>query len=158
SVATSGSRAPIKLNGALTPGGDVLNFLLAGERVIYLADQEQDDLLELFSVPIGGGTPLRLHPPLATSISNYRVSPDGASVVFVADGEGFGRFDLFGATADASRASVQLATGVDWSQPFQFSPDSRRIVYVRDGSLASVLVAGGASALLHDSANGVADD
>ncbi len=45
----------VKLNGALVPGGNVTFFQVSPDssRVVYLADQQMDNVVELHSVPIG---------------------------------------------------------------------------------------------------------
>lgn len=49
-----------KLNDALPSGGDVYGFEVTPDssRVVYLGDQDTDEVRELYSVPVGGGTPL----------------------------------------------------------------------------------------------------
>ena len=58
----------VKLNTALPFGGDVdsygFQFSPDGSRVLYRADQETDNVLELYSVAAGGGTPVKLNTPL----------------------------------------------------------------------------------------------
>src|SRR5439155_9878102 len=69
---------PVRLNAPLVPGGDVVDsppgysvpantFMITpdGTRVVYRADQDTNDVIELYSVPIGGGTPVKLNGPLA---------------------------------------------------------------------------------------------
>ena len=48
--------AGVKLNGAMVTGGYVHNFLISPDssRVVYLADQQTDNVYELYSVPLGG--------------------------------------------------------------------------------------------------------
>jgi len=50
-----------------------------GSRVVYLADQDADELLELYSVPIDGGMSMRLNadlPPERTRLSSCTELPD----------------------------------------------------------------------------------
>ena len=58
----------IKLNAELTPSGDVycrgIQFSPDGSRVLYLADQDTDEVDELYSVPAAGGTPVKLNSAL----------------------------------------------------------------------------------------------
>ena len=51
-----------RLNGELVPGGAVWDFAISPDSrtVVYLADQETDNLDELFAVPIQGGSALKL--------------------------------------------------------------------------------------------------
>ena len=77
---TGGTPIPIKLNGMLVSNKDVLSFAISpnSQRVVYLADQTQDTLNELFSVPIGGGTASRLNRTLTSGgdVQTFRISPD----------------------------------------------------------------------------------
>ena len=65
SATPDGSGTPDKLNGALVAGGRVfLGFTWAPDssRVAYRADQDTDDILELYSAtPDGSGTPDKLN-------------------------------------------------------------------------------------------------
>ena len=57
SVPLDGSSAPTKLNGALVSGGDVpFPFEISPDssRVVYFADQDTDEVFELFSVLLAG--------------------------------------------------------------------------------------------------------
>src|SRR5688572_12524893 len=69
SVATSGG-VPVKLNGALTTGGDVgaaggvltdPRISRDSTRVVYTADQDTDEVFELYSAPITGGPSVKLN-------------------------------------------------------------------------------------------------
>ena len=50
SVPVDGSQAPVKLNGALAAGGDVTHHQVANGIVTYRADQDEDDVFELYGV------------------------------------------------------------------------------------------------------------
>src|SRR5262245_48440305 len=51
----------IKLSGPMPAFGQVFDFRISPDNrnVVYVADQESDNIPELYSVPIGGGTPIR---------------------------------------------------------------------------------------------------
>jgi len=55
-----------------------------------LTDQDTDNVDELYSVPIGGGTPpIKLNPNLNSDkdvSSFFQISPDGSTVVYTAQG------------------------------------------------------------------------
>jgi len=65
----------VKFYFEISPGSD---------RVVYTADQEVDEQEKLYSVPIGGGTVIRINHDLATNadVFNHRLTPDGERVVF----------------------------------------------------------------------------
>jgi len=84
-----GGGTPIKLNGTLTPDGEVRSdFVVSPDstRVIYRADQDTDNVTELYSVPIGGGTPTKLNAPLTPdgNVGSFVVSPGSDVVAFTA--------------------------------------------------------------------------
>ncbi|MCJ7661259.1 MAG: hypothetical protein MUO67_19085, partial [Anaerolineales bacterium] len=87
--ATSG----IKLNDPLPLGGDVENFKInpGSSSVIYRADQDQDDIMELYNAPIKGGDPVKLNHDMelergsvGDDVHAFELSPDGSRVVFEA--------------------------------------------------------------------------
>jgi hypothetical protein len=54
----------IKLNDSLVPGGNVGGFQISSDsaRVVYVADQDTNDVLELYSVPLGSSSaPVKLN-------------------------------------------------------------------------------------------------
>jgi hypothetical protein len=53
---------PVPLASEFVAGGTVRNFVFdpSGDRVLYIADQEVDERVELYSVPSGGGAVTRL--------------------------------------------------------------------------------------------------
>jgi Tol biopolymer transport system component len=114
-----------------------------GQFVVHRADEELDGVFELFSVPLDGSAPpVRLHPPLPagrTTQSSYKISPDGARVVFLADREVAGRFDLHSVAVDGTSAPHRLnQTLLDTRDVVDFviSPDGRAVVY-RANALAA---------------------
>jgi Tol biopolymer transport system component len=68
---------PVKLNGPMVAGGSVSNSQVSpdGSRVVYVAELDVDGVRELYSVPIRGGTPVKLNPPLVNG-------GDGSTVVY----------------------------------------------------------------------------
>lgn len=151
---------PVKLNGAITPGGDVNFSLLSSDssRVVYRADQDSDNVTEIYSVPVTGGVPVKLNttPAIGGDISSFLISADSSRVVYYGDQD----------TNDVSELySVPLAGGTplklngslgggDVYNP-QISPDSSRVVYyIDDGTLNnlelySVPIAGGTQVKLN---------
>jgi len=90
SVPSTGG-TPVKLNGALVAGGDVVNFGYRfspdGSRVIYAADQVTDNVVDLFSVPAAGGTSVKLNTSGGTVAADGNIStPDGSRVVYLSHG------------------------------------------------------------------------
>lgn len=144
---SDGSAPAVKLSGALVAGGDVGAFRLApdGEHVLYLADAAADEQFELFVAPVAGGAePIRLNGALPAGgnvRADFVLSPDGRFVAYAADQCTDERFELFAVPIDRSaapeRRSGSMVAGGDvassfWEQPFAFSLDSQRLLYIAD--------------------------
>lgn len=106
SIPTDGSGPAVKLNGRFGPGGievmlgRSLQISPDGTRVVYVADPRVDQRYELFSVPIGGpgsGRSARLNAtfPPGGDVLQFEISPGGDRVVYYADQEVDGRYELF---------------------------------------------------------------
>lgn len=153
-----------RLSAKPVPGGDVGRAVLpsvgggrqpqfaldpAGRRVVYRADQELDEVQELFSVPLDGrAPPVRLNAPLGpgqgVALFGFRIAPDGAHVAYVADQETPGVLELFAAPLDGSAPPWKLGGpgvpgGDVWLHPrdgaarsLAFTPDGRRVVFLGD--------------------------
>src|SRR5687767_13132962 len=80
----------VRLNGPLARpvGGDVREFQINrnGNRVFYVADQERDDVFELYGVK-PGAPPYRLNVtlPVISDVSQFQLSPDGQRVLYLAN-------------------------------------------------------------------------
>jgi Tol biopolymer transport system component len=145
SALLDGSSPPVTLHAPFAAGRAVTDFQIdaLGQFVVHRADEELDGVFELFSVPLDGSAPpVRLHPPLPagrTTQSSYKISPDGARVVFLADREVAGRFDLHSVAVDGTSAPHRLnQTLLDTRDVVDFviSPDGRAVVY-RANALAA---------------------
>jgi Tol biopolymer transport system component len=145
SAPTDGSALPVKLNGALVAGGDVsqgfdgVHLSPAGDRVVYRADANADEVHELFSVPVDGSTaPVKLCGTLVTGgdVSPFvRFSLDGSQVVYRADALVNERFDVFSVPVDGSLAPVPLSAlpAANRSvQEFAVGGDGALVVYRAD--------------------------
>jgi len=153
---------PIKLNGALVPGGEVslvhgFQISLDSSRVVYRADQDTDTVVELYSVPITGGAAVKLNAALVPGgeVGSFTISPDSSRVVYGADQDADEVDELYSVPI-AGGAPVKLngapVAGGDVKFDWQISPDSSRVVYRADQDtdgifeLYSVPIAGPASA------------
>jgi Tol biopolymer transport system component len=143
SVPTAGG-APVKLNGPLVAGGDVLSTLLQfspdSSRVLYRADQTTDGVVEVFIVPAGGGTAVKVNGPLVAggSVSEMQFSPDGSKVLYLADQN----------TADINEVFVRVvrvrfdAAGGSWDSAANWdqgvTPDDVMQVVIDNPSVVTV--------------------
>ena len=158
--------ASIKLNGPLIVDGDVSQFTVSpdGQYVVYLADQEMDQVRELYSVPITGGTSSKLNGPIVAGgnvFSSFVISPDSQYVIYRADQDIDNVLELYSVPIDGSSTAVKLnaslpvgSSGVRSS--FHISPDSNRVIYLADqntptvAELYSVAITGGSTTKLND--------
>jgi len=123
--------APTLLNGTLAPDGDVLDFVVAGETVVYRAD-EVNGWTELYSVPADRSSPRINISHIAAGnqsvLAGYVVDPSGTRVVYLA-----GTVQrVFSVPVDGSAAAVVLSPTLPFSRDvtsFVVSPDATRVVY-----------------------------
>ena len=141
---SAGGGPESKLNGALVQGGNVLasgvTFSPNGARVLYMADQEQEQRFELYSVPTLGGSPVRLNATLANggdvTPGSQRFSPDGTRVIYHADQDQNDVFELFsvpsvGGTPVRLNGELILHGDVN-STGLQIDPNGARVLYTAD--------------------------
>lgn len=80
---------PVRLNAPLPAGGFVADFAIdpTSELVVLEGSVETNQLAEVFSVPIGGGTMTKLSGDLSTADGTlgFGITPDGTRVVFGID-------------------------------------------------------------------------
>ena len=89
-AAMNGSQGPTTLSAPMVAGGVVQNFGIVGSlgRAVYLADQDVDEVVELYSVPTNGSRiSTRLNAPLVPGgqVTSFLISLDGSEVVYCAD-------------------------------------------------------------------------
>ncbi|MCA9051076.1 MAG: hypothetical protein KDA89_20210, partial [Planctomycetaceae bacterium] len=145
----------MQLNGVLgVPGNnrDVDQFLISpdGQTVVYIADQDSNDVLELYSVSISGGPVTKISgpmvsggdvgsPSLGSLNPHFLITADSSRVVYLADQDVNGRVELYSVAMDGSdmrRISGDLQVNGDVSQ-FRLSPDGRFAVYLADAETDS---------------------
>ena len=155
-AALDGSTGPVKLSATLIADGDVRPGFRSspdGRRLLYRADQNHDERIELFSALApgagGGASVVMLNDLLAANgdvLDTLRFSPDGSQVLFVADQRADELFELFSAPIErpkgARRISDALVAGGDvTTRPtapdeirplFESTPDGRGAVYIAD--------------------------
>ena len=161
SVPSAGGSA-VKLNGVLTPGGNVWNYLFSPDstRVVYFGPQQIVGITELYSVPLAGGGATKLNDvlPFPGGVSDPTISPDGARVVYRANRDTADVDELYSvplAGGAVTKLNPSLPTGRDVTA-LAIAPDSSRVVYLADQRLNdvqevfSVPLAGGASVRVSD--------
>jgi Tol biopolymer transport system component len=126
------------------PGGlgpyNGYRFDPTGLRVVYLAEQITTNVLELFSVPIGGGTPVALskNPMPSTGdvfLGSVQVSSDAITVIYSADQDTDTVNELFSAglaSGGPIKLHPNLAPDKDVAADPLLTPDGQKVVYVAD--------------------------
>jgi Tol biopolymer transport system component len=137
-----------RLNGPLVAGGEVADFTLAANLALYRADEDTNDVPELYRVRLGGSERVKLNAPLAPGwrVGGVRgsetpepatVTPDGSRVVYetarsVPDWVYRELFSVPIGGSGASAVRLDEPPGVDGRfalTDYKLSADSRRVVY-----------------------------
>ena len=119
----------------LTDGGKISDFSWAPDstRIAYLADQETDEVFELFTVEPDGNDDVRISDDLTDDgdVTDFSWAPDSTRIAYLADQETDEVFELFTVEPDGNdglRISDDLTDGGDVTD-FVWSPDSIRVAY-----------------------------
>lgn len=142
---------PVRLNGPLVAGGDVLatRVQLSPDRnwLVYIADQDTDTVNELYAVDLRGAAPaapVKLNPPLvnAGDVATISWSPDSSRLMYLADADtdvslevymvGVGGFTP--TTAIKVNAPIPASSVVvnNVTNGFIWSPDASWVAYRAD--------------------------
>ena len=134
----------IKLNGSLPTGsgpfpiGNVQDFEISADSttVVYRADQDDDEIYEIYGVPIYGGASSKLNSALVSGgdVSGFQISEDSSTVVYDADQDDDGVTELYSVPAGGgtvTRLNRNLVDGGD-VRSFQISLDSSTVIYRAD--------------------------
>ncbi|MGE0641644.1 MAG: TolB family protein [Thermoanaerobaculia bacterium] len=144
------AEASVRLSPIPVPGGDVwgsFEFSPDGSRIVYIADQDTNNLVELYSVGAESGPVTKLNLPISPpgdAIYFFAISPDSSRVVYLVSGYG-GRSDLFSVPIDGGE-SILLAHGAH--QQIEITDDSKSVLYSEDGVLKMQPLTGGPSLTL----------
>lgn len=149
------------LTGALPPHADIdYGWALSpdSQYALYIADVEVDGRKDLYSVPLTGGSPVKLNPALVTggNVSRFVVTPDSQFVLYIADQEVDQRAELYRvpiAGGQSVKLNGPLVSGGNVTF-VKVDPDNVYAIYVADGQINdadevySVPIAGGTVAKL----------
>ena len=144
------------LNAPLVTHGIVSQFEISPDssRVVYRADQDTDTVIELYSVPLTGGVPTKLNktplavgdpddaqiePLVGQDVTDFRISPDSAYVVYNADQDNLDSMHelysspIAGGEQVKLNAPLGLSGDVHWGWwGFRMGSDSARVFYCSD--------------------------
>jgi Tol biopolymer transport system component len=141
-VATPGTTT--KVNAPIVDGGDVIDNRFAfspdGATIVYIADQEVDDVRELYAVDVSNpGVSTKLNPALVPEgdLCTFRFSPDSTKVGYCADQDVDGMLELYLVDLAVPGVSMKVnpplvADGDVQAETFRFGPNSDFIVYRAD--------------------------
>ncbi len=107
----------IKLNGALVAGGDIdrgIAFSLDGAQVVYTADQDTDEVVELYQVSRATpGDTDKLNSTLTTGgnvlFQGFETSSDGKQLVYLADQDVDEDFELYMVDLETPGSTVKAS-------------------------------------------------
>lgn len=143
-LATPGTSA--KLNGTIVPaGGDVTDFAITpdGSAVVYRADQNTDEVFELYRTVLGTATNSRLNPAYAggQDIETFVILPDSTGVIYRADQNTDGVSELYRVLfANAPTSDRLVAPALVNGQnvgAFAVTADSANVVYIANRPFAT---------------------
>jgi len=147
---------PVRVSPAMDFSAYNATFTVSPDsrRVLYTADLETEQVNDLYSVPIWGGTPTKINPPLAsgqTVKNSYMLSPTGGRVVFSVGqvNENF-RTGIYSAPiAGGTVITLDETPGPeDGARPLLITSDGQRVIYTTPAGTFSQSITGGAPILL----------
>ena len=122
--------------------------------VVFIADIEEDNRYELYSVPITGSVPVKLNPPLVAggNVKSFLILPDSSGVIYTADQEVDERVELYSVPITGGPAIKLNGPLVSGGNVVDYKVDANigRAVYEADQqsndvfALYSVPIGGGA--------------
>lgn len=103
----------IKLSDIQIQEGDIVEYQISADSsyVVYLADQDTDEVIELYSVPTDGSTPpIKLNSALTTGgwVGSYKISADSNQVVYRANQDLAYQWELYSVPIDGSTPPIKL--------------------------------------------------
>jgi len=127
---------PVRLNGPLA-GSQVFHVAITpdAQTVVYDALQDSAFVYDLYRTPIAGGPSVKVNAPGSGNTSLFwELAPDGTGLLYRADPNVPGHFELFHAVLDGSRppvlASGDLPLDTDVSLVIRFGTDGRRAFFL----------------------------
>ncbi len=134
---------------AIVPG--IVPFKVSNDHVAYL-EAGTPGSLELWLIPVGGGVPGRLNPPIQTAggtVAEFDFTPGGGKVIFRGEFDVSGRQDLYTvATGGGSAVRIVPADPTSSVSSMFVTDDDIVLFTVADGSLQVGSTDGGASTVV----------
>ncbi len=133
-----------QISGVMVNLGDARDHKISpdGKWVVFRADKEIQNKIELYKVPIEGGDVEKISGEMTAFgdvSASYKFSPDSRRVVFRADKEEDGEFDLYSVSIKGTNPLLLTRFTLLFSDmsglvsnDFEISPDSERVVFTSD--------------------------
>jgi len=115
----------------------VVEYRVHKNFVVFRADKDIDNRVDLYRAALDGSHVIRLNGPLTPGggVHTFSISPDGDGVAYLADEDTLGVDELFIVDSDgggAIKASGDLVPGGNVSADFVWATDSSRVAYRAD--------------------------
>lgn len=135
----------LKLNSALTSGGDVYLHRITpnSQSVVFSASLDSSSMIELYKVNIDGSGQTKLSGTLVSggNVGEFQISNDSQYVVFRADKVTDTIDEIFSTKLNGS-AAVKLNRNIVAGgsiRTFQITSDSQRVIYTADAEIAGLV-------------------
>jgi Tol biopolymer transport system component len=157
--AESDASAPTALFSSRAIVGDVIDFDVSASDglAVYRADQDTDDVQELYSVPVAGGTPTQLNSE-GQHVHKFAISPVGGVVVYQSNNQLYS-VPIGGGTVTQIGEAAPSGQGV---ASYSFTHNGAQVFYIvqpfgsppQPGGLYRAPATGGAAQLVAPNAVG----
>jgi Tol biopolymer transport system component len=129
----------VKISGPLMAGSGITQFSWAPDssRVAYIADQDVEDLFELYTNLPEGGSNLRISQRIGLDrdVDEFAWAPNSQKIAYLANHNLLTAIDLYTALPDVFSSGQQNSSGVAADQKvisFKWSPGSTLIAFIAD--------------------------
>lgn len=135
----------VKLNGPLPSGGDVdyYRFEISpnGQKAIFLAEQDIDNVAELISVNMDGTSRVKLHPNLSVGqyVNDFQFTKNNQKIIFIGKVSSTTEEEIFSVNPDGSNfqkiSGPMITNGYIYSgyydkTRFKISSNSQKVVFL----------------------------
>ena len=137
----------LNLSGPLVTGGNVkfMSPSWDGQWMAFTADKDQDEVLELYVVPVTGGTPVKVSGSLVAGGDVFFVpvwAPDSSRILYLADAHVDEQFELYTALPTGGtpvRITDPMVAGGDVPTfKYAWAQGGSRVVYAADQAVDGV--------------------
>lgn len=135
----------VKLNGPLPLGGDVdysrFEILPNGQKALFLAEQDIDNVVELFSVNMDGTARVKLHPNLGVGkyVNDFQFTKNNQKIIFIGKVSSSTEEEIFSVNPDGTNfqkisgsmiTNGQITYSYYDKTRFKISSNSQKVVFL----------------------------